>query len=103
MCIVTQCFLHLEVSVDDGCLALVQAGHCLTGITEDVEDLRLTEAHIQSLVHLLHHLTRCTRKVEGQLKTQHGSKIQARKQTSASLFDVLTHANQTFQHLQYLQ
>lgn len=59
--------LHLEVSVDDGRLALVQAGHSLAGVTEDVEDLSLTEAHIQPLVHLLHHLTRCRREVEGQL------------------------------------
>lgn len=88
--------------MDDGCLALVQAGHCLTGVTEDVEDFRLTEAHIQPLVHLLHHLTRCTREAEGQLKTQHGSSAQARKQTSAGLFDVLTNANQLFQHLQYI-
>ena len=89
--------------MDDGCLALVQAGHCLTGITKDVEDLRLTEAHIQPLVHLLHHLTRCTKKVKGQFKTQYGSKIQAMKQTSASLFDALTYANQIFQHSRYLQ
>lgn len=51
--------LHLEVSVDDGCLALVQAGHSLTRVTEDMEDLSLTEAHVQPLVHLLHHLTCC--------------------------------------------
>lgn len=38
--------LHLEVSVDDRRLALVQAGHCLAGVTEDVEDLSFAEAHI---------------------------------------------------------
>lgn len=53
--------LHLEVSVDNWRLALVQAGHGLAGVTEDVQDLGLTEAHIQPLVHLLHHLTRCRR------------------------------------------
>lgn len=51
--------LHLEVSVDDGGLALVQAGHSLTRVTEDMEDLGLAEAHVQPLVHLLHHLTCC--------------------------------------------
>lgn len=51
--------LHLEVSVDDGCLALVQAGHSLTRVTEDMEDLGFAEAHVQPLVHLLHHLTCC--------------------------------------------
>lgn len=50
---------HLEVSVDDGRLALVQAGHGLTRVTEDVEDLGLAEAHGQPLVHLLHHLACC--------------------------------------------
>lgn len=52
--------LHLEVSVDDGCLALVQAGHSLARVTEDMEDLGLAEAHVQPLVHLLHHLTCCS-------------------------------------------
>lgn len=47
--------------MDDGRLALVQASHGLTGVTEDVKDLGLAEAHIQPLVHLLHHLTRCRR------------------------------------------
>lgn len=37
---------NLEVSMDDGGLALVQAGHRLTGVTEDVEDLGLAEAHV---------------------------------------------------------
>lgn len=50
---------HLEVSVDDGRLALVQAGHGLTRVTEDMEDLGLAEAHGQPLVHLLHHLACC--------------------------------------------
>lgn len=45
--------------MDDGSLALVQAGHGLTRVTEDVEDLGLAEAHVQPLVHLLHHLTCC--------------------------------------------
>lgn len=58
--------LHLEVSVDDGSLALVQASHGLTRVTEDVEDLSLTEAHVQPLVHLLHHLTCCRVRGEGQ-------------------------------------
>lgn len=51
--------LHLQVSVDDGRLALVQAGHRLTRVTEDMEDLGLAEAHVQPLVHLLHHLACC--------------------------------------------
>lgn len=54
--------------MDDGSLALVQAGHSLTRITEDVEDLGLAEAHIQPLVHLLHHLTCCRGRGEGQLR-----------------------------------
>lgn len=37
---------HLKVSVDDGRFALVQAGHGLTRVTEDVEDLSLAEAHV---------------------------------------------------------
>jgi len=45
--------------VDDGRLALVQAGHSLAGVTEDVEHLGLAEAHVQPLVHLLHHLALC--------------------------------------------
>lgn len=32
--------------MDDGRLALVQAGHSLASVTEDMEDLSLTEAHI---------------------------------------------------------
>lgn len=58
--VVQQDVFNLEVSVDDRRLALMQAGHGLAGVTEDVEDLCLTEAHIQPLVHLLHHLTRFT-------------------------------------------
>lgn len=45
--------------MDDGRLALVQAGHRLTRVTEDMEDLGLAEAHVQPLVHLLHHLACC--------------------------------------------
>lgn len=45
--------------MDDGRLALVQAGHGLAGVTEDVEDLGLAEAHVEPLVHLLDHLARC--------------------------------------------
>lgn len=37
---------HLQVSVNDGSLALMKAGHSFTGVAEDVEDLRLTEAHV---------------------------------------------------------
>lgn len=58
--VVQQDIFNLEVSVDDGCLALVQAGHGLAGITEDVKYLSLTEANIQPLVHLLYYLTRFT-------------------------------------------
>ena len=43
--------------MDDGRLALVQAGHSLTGVTEHVENLHLGEPCSQPLVHLLHHLT----------------------------------------------
>lgn len=32
--------------MDDGGLALVQTGHRLAGVTEDVEDFSLAEAHI---------------------------------------------------------
>lgn len=52
---------HLQVPVDDGRLALVQAGHGLAGVAEDVQDLGLAEAHAQPLVHLLDHLARCGR------------------------------------------
>lgn len=47
--------------MDDGRLALVQAGHGLAGVAEDVEDLGLAEAHVEPLVHLLDHLARCKR------------------------------------------
>lgn len=36
----------LQVSVDDGRLALMQASHGLAGVAEDVEDLGLAEAHV---------------------------------------------------------
>lgn len=52
---------HLQVPVDDGRLALVQAGHGLAGVAEDVEDLGLAEAHAEPLVHLFDHLARCGR------------------------------------------
>lgn len=45
--------------MDDGRLALVQAGHGLAGVAEDVEDLGLAEAHVEPLVHLLDHLASC--------------------------------------------
>lgn len=51
--------------MDDGRLALVQAGHGLAGVAEDVEDLGLAEAHVQPLVHLLDHLARCGRRGGG--------------------------------------
>ena len=49
----------MGVAVDDGRLALVEAGDGLTGIAEDVQHLGLGEAHVQTFIHLLHHLTRC--------------------------------------------
>lgn len=60
--------------MDDGRLALVKAGHGFAGITEDVQHLSFTEAHIQPLVHLFHHLTRCRREMEG-LNTGHQFKL----------------------------
>lgn len=82
---------YLQVSVDDGRLALVQAGHGLTGVAEDVKDLGLAEAHVQPLVHLLHHLTRCRRERE------HISLVQPGIPTPASVFTVLTLFHSVFQ------
>lgn len=45
--------------MNNGRLALVKAGHSLTRVTEDMEDLGLAKAHVEPLVHLLHHLTCC--------------------------------------------
>lgn len=47
---------HLQIPVDDGGLALVQPGHSLAGVTEDLQDLALSEAGLQALVHQVHHL-----------------------------------------------
>lgn len=54
--------------MDDGRLALVQASYGLARVTEDVQDLGLAEAHVQALVHLLHHLTRCTQQQQQRLQ-----------------------------------
>lgn len=50
---------HLKVSVDDGCLALVQARNRITGVTEDLQHLSLSEAGLQPLIHQIDHLAPC--------------------------------------------
>jgi len=50
---------HLKVSVDDGCLALVQARNSITRVTEDLQHLSLSEAGLQPLIHQIHHLSPC--------------------------------------------
>lgn len=67
--------------MDDRCLALMQAGYGLTGVTEDMEDFSLGETYIQPLVHLLHHLTRCRKKVD----EQHGSSAQGGNRIYAAI------------------
>lgn len=48
---------HLQIPVDDGSLALVQPGHGLAGVAEDLQHLALSEAGLQALVHQVHHLS----------------------------------------------
>ena len=50
---------HLKVSVDDGCLALVQARNGVAGVAEDLQHLGLGEAGLQPLVHQIDHLPPC--------------------------------------------
>lgn len=45
--------------MDDWRLALVEAGHSLAGVTEDLQHLCLSEACLQTLVHQVHHLAPC--------------------------------------------
>lgn len=50
---------HLQVSVDDGRLALVQPRNGVTGVAEDLQHLGLGEAGLQPLIHQIDHLTPC--------------------------------------------
>lgn len=50
---------HLKVSVDDRCLALVQARNSITGVTEDLQHLSLSETSLQPLIHQIDHLPSC--------------------------------------------
>lgn len=84
---------HLQVPVDDGCLALVQAGHGLAGVAEDVEDLGLAEAHVEPLVHLLDHLARCGRRREeeggGEVRGLHAAPLKRRLADRSSDLEAL--------------
>lgn len=50
---------HLKVSVDDRCLALVQARHGVAGVAKDLKHLRLCEARLQPLIHQINNLAPC--------------------------------------------
>lgn len=56
---------YLQVPVDNGSFALMQAGNSLAGVTEYLQNFILCEACLETLVHQIHHLASWDRTEQG--------------------------------------
>lgn len=59
MHLMLQCGPHLQVTVDNGSFALMQAGNGFTGVTKYLEHFILCKTCLQALVHQVDHLASC--------------------------------------------